>query len=66
MKKRTWYFYFEDEYRKKHYIHSGLYKKPERTKYYKILEQMLNAGVIERYGFEVSEEHTLAYKVNQI
>ena len=46
MEKRLWYFYFEDEYGNKHYIHSGSYKKPERTKYYKILEQMLNAGVI--------------------
>lgn len=52
MEKQLWNFYYQDEYRNKHYIHAGKYKKPQRTKYYKLLEQMFNAGVVDAYGIE--------------
>ena len=48
----TFKFYFNDKAGSKHYIHSGLYKKPQSTKAYRLLEQRFNEGKIEGFGFE--------------
>jgi len=52
MEKQWWNFYFQDEYGNRHFVHDGWYKKPHNTTYYKLLNQMFDAGVINGYGIE--------------
>ena len=52
MERLLWNFYYEDEYGKRHYCATGLYKKPQRTKYWNALNLMFESGDIRAYGIE--------------